>query len=305
MQHLYVRKVNISIRVPSLVSTNYSWNLVFSHNPVNGGMWLCLSTSLTRGVENDNLSGILNYLKEGDRVWRWSAQALHLPRLCLTASWTTGSHLGNAVEGLKSPPKLKTNSTIPSPPPAGEPVTRSDPSSCSGARCVHSFLLHCLSSGLGSGNSHPAALPWVSASPPGTSHHCQNELSKPFCGSLLPTRGPYHILHTARISRLTACRSSRVRLAPARSDPNLRAATSTVSGMTCSFPSSCKAPTPANGQLRHPLLCRALGPKRPWVGTTTPSHAPAASCAHLHLLCYTLVSLRYTRCRQALWLTGP
>ena len=62
---------------------------------------------------------------------------------------------------------------------------------------------------------------------------------------------------------------------------------------------------PANQQLRHPLLCRALGPRLPWVGTTTPSQAPAACCAHLHLLCYTLVSLRYTRCRQALWLTGP
>lgn len=49
------------------------------------------------------------------------------------------------------------------------------------------------------------------------------------------------------------------------------------------FLQSRRLPT---GSSRHPLLCRALGPKRPWVGDH-PSHAPAASCAHLHLLCYT------------------
>ena len=117
MQNLYVREVNISIWIPSLVSTNYSWDLVFSHYPVNWRTWLCLSTFLTRGVENDSLPAILSYLKEGDGVWRWSAQALHLPRLCLTASRTTGSHLGSVVEGLTSPAKLKTDSTIPSSPP--------------------------------------------------------------------------------------------------------------------------------------------------------------------------------------------
>ena len=188
--NIYVREVNIRIWVPSLVSTNYSWDLVFSHNPVNGGTWLCLWTFLTRGVENDSLSAILNYLKEGDRVWRWSAQALHLPRLCLTASWTTGSHLGSGVEGLKSPPNLKTDSTIPSSPPPPAASHQIGPVLLLWCHVCPPLPPHCLSSGLASGNSHPAALPWVSASPPQTSHHCQGEPSKPFCGSCCPLEGP-------------------------------------------------------------------------------------------------------------------
>ena len=106
-------------------------------------------------------------------------------------------------------------------------------------------------------------LPFLRSQPrPVTSYHCQSELAKPFCGSLLPTRGPYHILHTALQAHCLPCPSSYssyVPLAPARSDLNLRAATSTMSGMTFSFPSSCKAPTPGSRQLRH------LSSAEPWV----------------------------------------
>lgn len=195
---------------------------------MNGRTWLCLSTFLTRGIEKDSLPAILSYLKEGDGVWRWSAQALHLPRLCLTASQTTGSHLGSAVEGLTSPAKLKTDSAIPSspPPPAAShqivPVL---------LLCCHVYPLlppplpqcrpglwqqpsSCPSSGL----SH-ARRPHTTARV-----NFLNPSVVPCC----PREGP--ITSYTLLSRPTACPSSYVPLAPARSDPSLGAATSTMSG---------------------------------------------------------------------------
>lgn len=132
---------------------------------MNGG---CGSASqpLER-CENDNLSGILNYLKEGDRVRIGQLRpctcpgSASLPHGPLDPTW-------EMLLKAKSPPKLKTNSTIPSPPQLGASHQMGPVLLLWGQVCpLLPPPLPQLRPGLWHG--HPAALPWVSASPPGTS----------------------------------------------------------------------------------------------------------------------------------------
>lgn len=125
-------------------------------------------------------------------------------------------------------------------------------------------------------------LPFLRSQPrPVTSHHYQSELSKPFCGSLLPTRGPYHILHTALQAHclpffLRTLGSSQVGPKPQNSYQH-------HVWYDVLLPIFLQSPYTWQPAAQAPLLCRALCPRLPWLETLSPSHAPA-SCAHLHLL---------------------
>lgn len=155
----------------------------------------------------------------------------------------------------------------------------------------------------------PTAAPSVSCSPTCPSHRCRGDHSKSSRGSLLP--GGYNpnsgaspgqaqmALSQPTESRLT----SRLTAHPSSScaDP-LHAQ---VSGRTCSFQSSWKAPVQSTVQLKHHVLCEPVSQAPLGGNDHLLYHVSVVSHAHPHSLFYTPISFYSTLCRQALWLTRP